>query len=137
MQKIIPLNQLIGKLSKRNPPRFKSIPNTVFAHHVTHGDVFSHVANEIQKRPILKPVVVVHHLRFVATIAKLNKLFELRFLTSNIVIYRFNIQQLTLIGFTAGIAYHACCSAHQSDRNMTGALEMHQLRYWYEISNVQ
>src|SRR5690606_25600073 len=78
MVKIVPLQQLVAEFGKgKSAIPLQSLFDGVLRHHVVHGDVFSDIPDEIQKRKVLQPIVVVHHLGISGAAAKLQELFKL------------------------------------------------------------
>ena len=65
MQKVVALAELIGELGERHSLlRFtaETLLYRIFRHHVVDSDVLAYIADEVKKREILHPVIIVDHL---------------------------------------------------------------------------
>src|SRR5574344_924207 len=78
IKEIISLKQLISELRKRQTITsltIETLLNRIFSHHVINSDMLTNFTNEIKKRKIFHPIVVVNKFCFVWSISiKIQKL---------------------------------------------------------------
>ena len=141
MQKIVPLQQLIGKFGERQTVAcfaVQALLHTVFGHHVVDGDVFANFARKVEEGEIFHPIVVVDHLGCVGQFrVKVEKARHLRLDALLVVIKRFGVQQIAFLAFARRIAYHARGAAHQNNRFVATALKMPQHHNAAQMPDVQ
>ena len=103
----------------------EALLDRVLGHHVVHGDVLANVANEVQEREVLHPVVVVHEDSVVGRIAvKVEELGELLAYALLVVAQGGLVDEFALLRLHRGVANHARGAAHQSDGTVTCALQV-------------
>ena len=98
--------------------------------------MLSHVADEVEKPKVLKPVVIVHHTCRILPL-EVQKLLQLRPLTRQVVLQHVKVKELTLCRLSAGIAHHACGATHECDWCVAGTLPMNEQHDGDEVSNVE
>ena len=94
------------------------------------------VSNEIQKTEVFEPIGVVDDARCVVSI-EVQKLLELGFLTSEVVLDSVDVEELAFGGLPTRVADHSCGSADQRNGVVPTALPVHQHHYRHQVSNVQ
>ena len=99
--------------------------------------MFSYVANKIQKRHILKPVVVVDHLCGIFASFKIQKFRQLLLHAFHVMLQRFGVEQIAFLGFSGWIAHHTRGATYKSKRLVSSALKVNQRHDLNQVTNVQ
>ena len=86
--------------------------------------MLAHVADKVEEKVVLHPVIVVHYLSPVDRVVEIEEARELLTNAVDIVLHLFNRQELTLCSFEGGVANHSGSTAHQSQGLMSSHLEM-------------
>ena len=141
VQEVIALKQLIAELSERHAMvgvGSQALLHAVLSHHVVNCDVLAYVANEIQERELLHPVIVVHQDCMVRSIAIEVK--EVRQLSLNrllVVAKRLLINQLALLRLHRWVTNHTSCTTHQCYGAMASTLKVLQHHDAHQVANVK
>ena len=100
IQEVVALKQLIGELGERQTVAclaVKALLNALLCHHVVYGDVLAHLTRELQEAHVLHPVVVVHKLCPVGSVAlKVKELGELLLYALLVVTQSLLVEQIAL-----------------------------------------
>ena len=133
---VIALHQLVTELGE-GEARLQAVLHGVLGHHVVHGDVLAHVADEAQEAHVLEPVVVVHQAGAVGPIAEVQEAFQLGADAGHVVREHLLAEQVAFGALAAGIAHHAGGAAHEGHGAVPAALEVHQQHDGHEVAHVQ
>ena len=135
------LDQLVGEFGERHAvARFARKPflDRILGHHIIDGDVLAHVADEIQKRHVLHPGVVVDEFRGVRRVGiEIQEPGQLFFYALLVVEQFFLRKQVALLRFHGRVADHAGGAADQRDGLMPAALQVAQHHDAHQMSDVQ
>src|SRR5690606_28123162 len=107
-------------------------------HHVIDSDVLSYIANKVQKREFRHPVIIIDQFGFVLFGSlKIQELTQLFLDTADIVLQRFQVQQITFSRFERRVSDHPGGSAQEGDGLMSCSLKMEQGHYPYQVADMQ
>ena len=116
VQEVVSLNQLVGELGERHAVASfagEALLYRILAHHVVYGDVLTHVADEIEERELLHPVVVVYQLGTVGRVAfEVEELSQLRLDALLVVAKGCLVEQVALYRLARWVANHPRCTTH-------------------------
>src|SRR5690606_206132 len=125
--KIVALNQLITEFGKRHSGfTFKSFLYRIFGHHVIHSNMLTYITNKIQKTKIPEPIVVINHFGTIGTAVEVEKFLKLICQASHIMVKYIFREKITFGRLSGRITHHSGSTTHQSNRFVTGTLEMNQ-----------
>ena len=115
----------------------KALLHAVLSHHVVHGDVLANVADEVQERELLHPVVVVDQHGVVGSIAvEVEEVGQLATDALLVVAQGFLVDEFALLRLHLGVANHARGTAHKGDGTVTSALEVLEHHDAHQVTNV-
>ena len=140
MQEVGPLNELVGELGERHALALavEALLDRVFGHHVIDRNALADIADELQKRELLHPVVVVDQLGRVRFVGReVDQPLELPADTLLIAAQRLLVEQVALERLAGRVANHARRSADQKDRLMAATLEMLQDHHADQMPDMQ
>src|SRR5690349_1260976 len=98
--------------------------------------MFSNITNEVEEFEILKPVIVVHHLRSIRP-GEVEKLFELLLYTRFIVTQHFFRKEIAFSRFSRGISNHSCCTSNKRVGLVPGLLKVKECHDLRKVTNMQ
>ena len=139
---VITLEELVGELGERHAfgtvLARKAALHRILRHHIVDGDELADIADEVKERKVLHPVVVVHQLGVVGSIAlEVEELGQLLADTFLIVAKHRLIDKDALLRLARRITNHACGTTDQSVWLVSATLEMTQHHHTHEVSDVQ
>ena len=141
VEEVVALQQLIGELGERHAVLELTVEaalDAVLRHHVIDGDALADFASEVEEGEVLHPVVVVDQLSAVGCVAfEVEEVCQLLLDALHVVAQGFLVQQVALLAFSAGVAYHAGCSADECDGFVAAALQVTQHHHTAEVADVQ
>ena len=115
---VVPLHDLVGKLSVRNPC-LDPFLHRFLTHHVVDSEVFSDVTEEVNEADTAKPVVVVDHDSLIFTIFKVKKTRKLPLDRLDPALYCVFCLETTLSIFEGRISDETCSTANERIRFVT------------------
>ena len=141
IKEVVALQKLVGELGEGKTVASSSVQallHAVLCHHVVDGDVFSHLACEVEESEVLHPVVVVDHFGSVGLCGfEIEETSYLLFNALLVVTQRLIVQQVALLRLTRGVANHTCGTTNKDDGLMTAALQMAQHHDTAKVSDVE
>ena len=141
MQEVGPLNELVGELGERHALALavEAFLDRVFGHHVIDRNALADVADELQKRELLHPVVVVDQLGRVGFVGRRSRPAARAACWIRLLIaaQRLLVEQVALERLAGRVANHARRSADQKDRLMAATLEMLQDHHADQMPDMQ
>ena len=125
---VITLQQVVGKLSERNPLIFtvETLLNRFFVDHLVNGEVFANIAQEGQHIHIAEPVIVVRRDSRVFSTVEIEERGNLLADFVHPFLNSFFGVQLTLSSFEARVANQTRRAAYQRNRLVARLLEAFQ-----------
>ena len=116
----------------------QTLLHAVFGHHVVYGDVLADFAGEVEEREVLHPVVIVHQLGMVGSVAvEIQESGQLLFDAGHVVAQRFFVEQVAFLAFTRRVAYHSGGASDKGQRLVPATLEMLEHHHAAKMAYVQ
>ena len=140
MQEVVALNQLVGELGERHAVALavEAFLHGVFGHHVVDSDALADVADEIEEREFLHPVVVVDQRGGVRGVGvEVEQFGQLAFDRLLIVTQGLFVEQVALLRFARGVADHARRTAHEGQRTVAAHLEVLEDHHAHQVADMQ
>ena len=141
VQEVVTLQQLVCEFGKGHAILELTVQtalHAVLCHHVVNGDALAYLASEVQEGVVLHPVVVVHQFCLVGSIAlEVKEACQLVLDAGYVMEQSLLVEQVALLALAAGIANHACSTAHESQRLVATTLEVAQHHHTAKVTDVQ
>ena len=138
MAKVVGLEELVAELGETDAGLAAEAGfYAVLGDHAAEGEMFTHVAQEIEEADGSGPVSVVDDTGGIAGGAEIEETLQLSFNACEIVSELLARKQVALGGFAAGIADHAGGAAGEADGVMTGQLEAPQRELRDQMTDVE
>ena len=132
--------ELVGELGERHAVALavEALLHGVFGHHVIDRDALADVADEVEERELLHPVVVVHQTGGVRRIGvEVEQLGQLPLDGLLVVAQRRLVEQVALLRLARRVADHARRAPYECQRAVSAHLEVLEDHYAHQVADVQ
>ena len=140
-EEIVALQQLVGELGEAHALAriaAEALLHRILAHHIVDRDKLSDIAGEVDEGVVLHPVVVVHQLGLVGSVAlEIQEAGELGLDALHVVGQGGFVQQVALGALHGRVADHAGGAAHQGERLVAAGLEVLQDHDAHQVADMQ
>ena len=140
-KEVVALKELVAELCKRHSLtgfRAESLLHRILCHHVVYGYMLSNIADEVNERIVLHPVVIVHKFRLVRSVAvKIQETAQLRLDAGHVVPKGFLVKQISLRRLHGRVSNHSRGTTHQRNRPMPALLEVLKYHHAYQVTYMQ
>ena len=140
VQKVVALHELVGEFGERHAVALavETLLDRILGHHIIDRNALADVADEIEERKLLHPVVVVDHDGGVGSVGlEIEQFGQLALDGLLVVTQRLLVEQVALLRLARGVADHARSAPDEGQRTMAAQLEVLENHHADQVADMQ